>query len=111
MLPRIRRTPLDSSFFETIHGGASSKNLKLLFKRTEKTPGRLGVVVSKEAAKRAVDRHRLKRQVVALFDPEDMLGLDVCVIAKKEQQVFRLPPLKKRCMLFLAKQKEKNDYW
>ncbi|MEK7608544.1 MAG: ribonuclease P protein component [Patescibacteria group bacterium] len=108
MLPRIRRTPLDSSFFETIHGGASSKNLKLLFKRTEKTPGRLGVVVSKEAAKRAVDRHRLKRQVVALFDPEDMLGLDVCVIAKKGATSLSFAALKEEVYALFGEAKRKK---
>ncbi len=46
-------------------------------------PAQAGVVVSKAVARRAVDRHRLRRRVYSALHPFVAQGISVLVLAKK----------------------------
>jgi len=64
-----RRLRLPRAGFKPFSGGfrATSPHFSVIY--TQSTPSGGAVIVSKDVAKRAVDRHRVKRQIHSIIHP------------------------------------------
>jgi ribonuclease P protein component len=72
------------SLFEKAHK-ISYRFLKILFKKNDNLHGRLGLIVAKRVAKKAVTRNQIKRVIRESFrfHQEKLTGMDFIVIARQ----------------------------
>ncbi len=75
----------------------SQKHLLILFKQNQKEYSRLGVIVGKRVAKKAIARNRIRRIVKESFrlNQEKLLGWDIIVIARQQCDTLNKPTLRK----------------
>ena len=72
------------SLFKKAHK-ISHRFLKVIFKKNYRLNGRLGLIVAKRVAKKAVTRNQIKRVVRESFrsHQEKLIGIDIIVIARQ----------------------------
>jgi len=72
------------SVFDHNEFRASHKNILILAKKNSLSQARLGIIVAKKNAKRAVDRNRLKRIIREQFrhNQASLAGIDMIVLSR-----------------------------
>ncbi|MBV8801427.1 MAG: ribonuclease P protein component [Gammaproteobacteria bacterium] len=85
--PRNNRLVIQAeyqSLFKKAHK-VSHRFLKILFKKNHCLQGRLGLIVAKRVAKKAVTRNQIKRVIRESFrlHQEKLMGIDIIVIARQ----------------------------
>jgi ribonuclease P protein component len=85
--PRNNRLVIQAeyqSLFKKAHK-ISHRFLKILFKKNNCLYGRLGLIVAKRVAKKAVTRNQIKRVIRESFrhHQEQLIGMDIIVIARE----------------------------
>lgn len=83
---------LTKADFQSVFDNAikiNQRHLLLLFKKNLLSPGRLGIIVSKRVAKKAVTRNRIKRTIRESFRlwQEKIKGFDIVIIARQQCDV------------------------
>lgn len=86
--PRLSRL-VHKAEFQNVFDKSSKvnqKHLLALFKNNQKTYGRLGIIVGKRVAKRAVVRNKIRRVIRESFrlNQDHLKGLDIIVIARAQ---------------------------
>lgn len=86
--PRSHRlvTPSEYKSLFTQSKKTACRFLTMLYKQNNHLYGRLGIVVGKRVAKKAVSRNRIKRVIRESFryQQDKLTGIDVVVIARQE---------------------------
>jgi ribonuclease P protein component len=88
----LHRLANQSDFSHVMDGGAKAVSANLFLLLAKKNPfphSRLGMVISKKAHKKAVQRNRIKRLIRESFRTQEahFPPMDVVVLAKKGQRI------------------------
>lgn len=93
MLSRTKR--LTRATFGTVATGKRAVSAHFSVSYTHATPGRVAAVISKKTAKKAVDRHLLKRRILAAAEPHIEPVRSFIVYARKGSPELSYQSLKK----------------
>lgn len=80
----VSKSEFDRVFSESVK--ISQKHILALFKRNPDQHGRLGIVVGKRVAKKAISRNRIKRVIRESFrlHQKKLVGWDIVVVARQQ---------------------------
>lgn len=97
----------DFQFVFTQPGKVARKNLLALYRLNQQCYARLGIIIPKHHAKRAVDRNRIRRVIRESFrqHKEALKGLDIIVLMRSEWSPLAIQSLRDD-VLYLWQQTE-----
>ena len=107
MLPTRNRAPR-ALFTELRARGTNAKKLEgaefEIFFEKGSVPAKVGIVVSKRTAKKAVSRNRIKRIVAeAIKDELDQIGGQLLIVVKSDISMLKVADVKERIVKIIKK--------